>query len=74
MAVKKVVTKTIIWKDKKSVKTKEYDTSESETTDSDERDRSPVSIMRLERLSRKLRRIHPPRQSSRLLRASGKRG
>jgi hypothetical protein len=66
--------KTIIWKDKTPIKTVKHDTSKSNATDSNEGYRSPVSPMRLERLSRKRKRIHSPRQPGRLLRASGKRG
>jgi hypothetical protein len=66
--------KTIIWKDKSPVKTKKDDTGKSKATDSNEGDHSPMSSMRMERLSRKRKRIHPGRQPSRLLRASGKRG
>jgi hypothetical protein len=66
--------KTIIWKDVTPIKTKKHDTSKSSAADSDERDNSAMSSMWVERLSRKRKRIHPPRQSPRLLRASGKRG
>jgi hypothetical protein len=66
--------KTIIWKDNAPIKKQKYDTSKSSTTDGNEVNYSAMSRMRVERLSRKRKRIHPSRQPSRLLRANGKRG